>query len=104
MNVPSPDNLLKERLETPLVCVDKFMTCHTQNDQVGHFMGATLRAVLDVMQVQYIFGATEPAPMAVGLESPLADIVRDIGRSGNFRLADPGFLLFLVLMGVHVFI
>jgi len=47
---------------------------------------------------------TEPAPMAVGLESPLADIVRDIGRSGNFRLADPGFLLFLVLLGVHVFI
>jgi len=54
--------------------------------------------------MQHIFGATEPAPMAVGLESPLADIVRDIGRSGNFRLADPGFLLFLVLMGVHVFI
>jgi hypothetical protein len=54
--------------------------------------------------MQHIFGAAEPAPMAVGLESSLADIVRDIGRSGSFRLTDPGFLLFLVLMGVHVFI
>jgi hypothetical protein len=49
MNVPSPDDLLKERLETPFVRVDKFMTCHTQNDQVGHFVGTTLGTVLDVM-------------------------------------------------------